>query len=228
MTHTGPFLAIFDHDGVLVDSLEFHQQAWLELGRRAKLPITPEFIHETFGMTNPMILRKLLGSSPSNSEIAAYGDLKEVCYRDVARGRITLMPGAQSLLDGLSGVGALLAIGSSGPRANLELTVASCGLNGRFSTIVSLEDITRGKPDPEVFLIAAQRTGTEPARAVVFEDAPVGIQAAKAAGMLAVGLTSTHPAQTLAAAGADLVIDGLEPFDVAGLVQRLVGRGIGG
>ncbi|HEV3122738.1 MAG TPA: HAD family phosphatase [Isosphaeraceae bacterium] len=217
----GQVLAIFDHDGVLVDSLDFHQQAWLELGRREGLSITPEFIHETFGMTNPMILRKLLGDAPTDSQIAGYGDLKEVCYRDVARGRITLMPGVRALLDALSTAGVLLAIGSSGPRANLELTVEACGLTGRFATIVSLEDITRGKPDPEVFLIAARRTGVIPARSAVFEDAPVGIQAAKAAGMLAVGVTTTHPRETLAAAGADQVVEHLDRFDWESLVRTL-------
>jgi HAD superfamily hydrolase (TIGR01509 family) len=217
----GRFLAIFDHDGVLVDSLDFHQQAWLELGRRAGLTITPEFIHETFGMTNPMILRTLLGSSPTDAQLADYGNLKEVCYRDVARGRISLMTGVHGLLDVLTAAGVLLAIGSSGPRANLDLTVSSCGLVGRFATIVSLEDITRGKPDPEVFLIAARRTGVAPARSVVFEDAPVGIQAAKAAGMLAVGVTTTHPPAALAAAGADQVVNTLDGFDWPPLLRRL-------
>jgi HAD superfamily hydrolase (TIGR01509 family) len=217
----GQVLAIFDHDGVLVDSLAFHQQAWLEMGRRAGLTITPEFIHETFGMTNPMILRTLLGHAPTDSQIAGYADLKEVCYRDLARGRITLMAGVPALLDALAAAGVLLAIGSSGPRANLELTVQECGLTGRFATIVSLEDITRGKPDPEVFLIAARRTGVHPARSVVFEDAPVGIQAAKAAGMRAVGVTTTHPVETLASAGADQVVENLDGFDWHSLVRRL-------
>src|SRR5205823_954972 len=109
-----PCLAIFDHDGVLVDSLEFHQRAWGELGRRTGLPLTAEFIHATFGMTNPSIFRKLLGDSIEDSEIVRFGDLKEVCYRDEARGKIVLMPGVAELLDALSASGVLLAIGSSG------------------------------------------------------------------------------------------------------------------
>ena len=77
------------------------------------------------------------------------------------------------------------------------LTVRSCGLDGRFAAIVGVEDIERGKPDPQVFLIGAERTGVPPAQAVVFEDAPVGIQAAKAAGMYAVGVGTTHPLEAL-------------------------------
>src|SRR5262245_44339802 len=165
-------------------------------------------------MTNPSILRRLRGEAITEAEILRYSDLKEECYRDVSRGRIHLMDGVREVLDALSARGVRLAIGSSGPRANLELTVAECGLEGRFASIASLEDITRGKPDPQIFLVAASRSGVEPAFSVVFEDAPVGIQAAKAAGMYAVGLTTTHPAAALEAAGADEVVADLIGYDV--------------
>jgi HAD superfamily hydrolase (TIGR01509 family) len=215
------YLAIFDHDGVLVDSLEPHSQAWFELGRRTGLNFTPELIHETFGWTNPSIFRRLLGDTISDQEIKRYSDLKEVCYRDIARGKIELMEGVRAVLDALTARGVKLAIGSSSVLPNLELTVSECGLAGRFAAIASLEDITRGKPDPQVFLIAAAKAGAEPKRSVVFEDAPVGIQAAKAAGMYAVGVTTTHPATALAAAGADEVVENLVGYDVPRLLERL-------
>jgi HAD superfamily hydrolase (TIGR01509 family) len=216
-----PCLAIFDHDGVLVDTLAFHQDAWVELGRRTGLALTPEFIRETFGMTNPSIFRKLLGESLDPAEMRRHSDLKEVCYRDLARGKIALMEGVAELLDGLSAAGVLLAIGSSGVRPNLDLTVESCGLSGRFAAIASLEDIDRGKPDPQVFLVAAAKAGVPATRAVVFEDAPVGIRAAKAAGMHAVGVTTTVPAAALWDAGADEVVMHLGGYDVAALLRRL-------
>jgi len=214
-------LAIFDHDGVLVDSLAFHQHAWLILGERTGLAITPEFIRQTFGMTNPSIFRLLLGDALVQADVQRYSDLKELCYREVARQSLSLMNGVRELLDGLTSAGVLLAIGSSGVRPNLDLTVETCGLTGRFAAIASLEDIEHGKPDPQVFLVAAKKAGVEPARAVVFEDAPVGIQAAKAAGMRAVGVTSTVPAQALWDAGADEVVDGLDRYDVNALINRL-------
>jgi beta-phosphoglucomutase len=216
-----PLLAIFDHDGVLVDSLELHQDAWLELGRRTGLSLTPEFIHETFGMTNPSIFRKLLGEDVSGEDMALYGAIKETCYRDAARGRIALMNGVRELLDGLTGSGVRLAIGSSGVLPNLELTIAECGLEGRFAAIASLEDIRHGKPDPEVFLVAARKSGVDPSRAVVFEDAPVGIQAAKAAGMRAVGVGTTHPLQALRDAGADEVVADLVDYPISRLLRDL-------
>jgi HAD superfamily hydrolase (TIGR01509 family) len=220
-----PGLAIFDHDGVLVDSLEFHQHAWLEMGRREGLAITPEFIHETFGMTNPSIFRLLFGEGADPKQLQRYSESKEACYRDLARGHITLMDGVRTLLDTLTSHNLRLAIGSSGVRANLDLTVESCGLVGRFAAIASLEDITHGKPNPEVFLIAASRAGVAPSRAVVFEDAPVGVQAAKAAGMLAVGVGTTHGLDTLVEAGADEVVPSLVGFPVEALLGRLMNRG---
>lgn len=216
-----PLLAIFDHDGVLVDSLEFHQQAWVILGQKTGLPITPEFVRETFGMTNPTIFQLLLGDSLPPEEAMRYSDLKEVCYRQAAREKIALINGVRELLDGLTAAGFRLAIGSSGVRPNLDLTVEVCGLTGRFAAIASLEDIERGKPDPQVFLVAARKAGVHPRHAVVFEDAPVGIQAAKAAGMRAVGLTTTHPAQSLWDAGADEVVEHFFDYDVDTLANRL-------
>ncbi len=217
-------LAIFDHDGVLVDSLAPHQQAWLELGRKAGLPITAEFIHETFGMTNPMILQRLLGDAYDPVEAARLGLWKEECYRDAARGAIELMPGVRDLLDALSQAGVALAIGSSGPRLNLELTVECCGLTGRFASIAALEDITHGKPNPEVFLLAASKAGQSPTRAVVFEDATVGVQAAKLAGMYAVGVGTTHPLDSLRDAGADEAVQNLVNYPLELLLDRLRNR----
>ena len=216
-----PLLAIFDHDGVLVDSLEHHQSAWVELGRRTGLPITDAFIKETFGMTNPSIFERLLGPGTDPVTLADYSDQKETCYRDSARGKIVLLPGIQTLLDGLTTRGVRLAIGSSGVLPNLQLTVDSCGLAGRFAAIASLEDIKKGKPDPEVFLVAAKKAGVDPRRSVVFEDATFGIVAAKAAGMRAVGVTTTNPAGPLWKAGADEVVETFEGYDVAALVDRL-------
>jgi beta-phosphoglucomutase len=220
-TESRPILAILDHDGVLVDSLPYHQQAWVELGRREGLDITDEFIHKTFGMTNPSIFELLLGNRVDAATLARYSDLKEECYRDLARGRIQLLSGAREMLDRLTSAGFLLAVGTSGVRPNIELTIAQCGLDGRFASIASLEDISRGKPDPEVFLVAAMKAGVEPRRSVVFEDAPFGIEAAKAADMLAVGITTTHHAGTLENAGADLVVDSFDQIDAADLLRQI-------
>jgi HAD superfamily hydrolase (TIGR01509 family) len=162
-----------------------------------------------------------VGDAITPAQIADYTDLKEACYRDLARGKITLMAGVRDLIDRLAAAGYTLAIGTSGVRANSRLTIDETGLAGRFAAISSFEDFTHGKPDPEVFLVAARKTGIDPKHAVVFEDAVFGIQAAKAAGMYAVGVTTTSPANELYDAGADLVVETLEGFDVEALTRAL-------
>jgi HAD superfamily hydrolase (TIGR01509 family) len=217
-----PCLVIFDHDGVLVDTFELHLESWLELGRRTGLPFTRSFLHETFGMTNPSIFRRLLGDAvPSQAEVAHFGEIKEECYRDAARHHLRLMPGVQSLLDELTSQRVRMAIGSSAPRANLELTIEVCGLAGRFDALACLEDISHGKPDPEVFLVAARKAGVEPVRSLVFEDAVVGVQAAKAAGMLAVGVGTSRGLSELETAGVDLAVPNLLDFPTQVWVDRL-------
>lgn len=217
-------LAIFDHDGVLVDSLDFHTQAWIELGQRENLPIDGEFVRQTFGLTNFTIFERLFGRDLPREEAQALGDRKEACYREIARGSIDLMAGVRELLDSLTEREVGLAIGSSGPRPNLFLTVESCGLDGRFRSIVGLEDIRRGKPDPEVFLKAAAAAGVEPNRCVVFEDAVFGVEAAKAAGMYAVAVGTTNPLEVLLAAGADEAVPTLENYPVNRLIDTLRSR----
>ena len=217
-------LAIFDHDGVLVDSLPLHTKAWVEFGVREKLPIDDEFVRNTFGLTNYTIFERLMGESFTREQAKRLGDAKEACYRDMAKGQIELMAGVAELLENLINHEFALAIGSSGPRDNLHLTVESCGLQNHFRTIVGLEDVSKGKPDPEVFLKAAYQAGVEPAQCVVFEDAVYGIQAAKAAGMHAIGVGSTNPLDVLLQAGADDVAETLECYPVAKLADVLRGR----
>ena len=228
MSKAPDLLAIFDHDGVLVDTLALHQRAWMELGRREGLPLTEAFVRETFGMTNPEIFRLLVGDRIAEAEVARLGDLKEECYRDAACGHIALMDGVEALIEALRDRGVTLAIGTSGPRANMVVTVEECGLEGCFAAIAALEDVRRGKPDPEVFLAAARMAGVDPRSSVVFEDAPVGVRAAKAAGMFAVGVTSSRPAEALREAGADEVREDLIGYPVDALIARLRDRSGGG
>jgi HAD superfamily hydrolase (TIGR01509 family) len=217
-------LAIFDHDGVLVDSLELHSKAWVEFGVRQNLPIDNDFVRDTFGLTNFTIFERLYGRELPRDEAIALGELKESCYRDMARGTIELMAGVHDLINCLASHSFQLAIGSSATLPNLHLTVEECGLAGRFKSIVGLEDVRQGKPDPEVFLKAAERAGVAPRNCVVFEDAVFGIQAAKAAGMHAVGVGTTNPLAVLTQAGADEVVQTLEDYPVARLAEILRNR----
>jgi HAD superfamily hydrolase (TIGR01509 family) len=139
--------------------------------------------------------------------MAVLAERKEQLFRDAARGNLVTLPGVRELLAFLDEQVIAKAIVTSAPRANLEMIVETLGLAGRFQALVAEEDAEKGKPDPEGFLVAAARVGIEPARCIVIEDAPAGLQAAKAGGMRAIGVTTTHPAADLG--DADLVVDSL-------------------
>jgi beta-phosphoglucomutase len=204
--------AIFDMDGVLVDTYRAHYESWAELTRSEGLRFTEEDFARTFGCTSREILSELgrqQGRDVSVEEVAAMDARKEAAFRRIISANVPVMPGALELLAGLHAAGFRLALGSSAPPENVELVVARLALGRWLDATVTGRDVTRGKPDPQVFLLAAQRLGVPPARCVVIEDAPVGIAAARAAGMAAVGLASTGRTRASLAA-ADLVIDRLD------------------
>jgi beta-phosphoglucomutase len=212
-------------DGTLVDTAELHFRAWLakagELGR----PFARADFASTFGKRNPEIIHELFGAHFSEADIAAIGERKEILYRDAARQQgVVLLPGVRALLEGLHAAGFKQAIGSSAPRRNLELILELTGVEHFFQALVSMEDTQRGKPDPQVFLVAAGKLGVAPVRCVVFEDAPAGVQAAKAGGMkcVAVNFVGHHGEDTLRRAGADLVVRNLEQVSVP-VVRQILG-----
>jgi beta-phosphoglucomutase len=202
------FAAIWDVDGTLVDTAELHFAAWVRLCHELGRPFTRADFAATFGKRNPEILQYLFGPVFTDQQIAELGDRKEDYYKAEARHGVKLLPGARELLTALSEHGVPQAIGSSAPRGNVDLILSLTEIADFFQAIVSMEDTTRGKPDPQVFQVAAERLGTPPGRCVVFEDAVAGVQAAKAGGMkcVAVSFVGHHPPDRLRDAGADLVV----------------------
>jgi beta-phosphoglucomutase len=211
-------------DGTLVDTAELHFQAWEAVCREKDRPFSRADFAATFGRRNPEIITHLFGDRFAQAEVDALGDRKEVLYREAAGRGVTLLPGVAALLEALARNGFRQAIGSSAPRANLELILRLTGIERYLDAVVSCEDTTRGKPDPQVFLVAAQKLGVEPARCVVFEDAVAGVQAAKAGGMrcVAVSFVGHHSDEKLRQAGADLVVRSLEQVQAEDVV-RLIG-----
>lgn len=213
--------ALFDLDGVIVDSSQFHYESWMKLGEEVGFVMTPEFFRKTFGQRNDFIIKQLVPNA-TDDQIAAWGARKEELYREVARGRLVPLPGAMELIRGLKELGFKLAIASSTPRINIAFAIEQLSMGDLFDDFVGAEDVKRGKPDPEVFLTAAQKVGVPPEKCVVFEDAVAGVIAAKRGGMKCIAVTTTNPREALEEAGADLVVDSLTevtPHKVASLLE---------
>jgi HAD superfamily hydrolase (TIGR01509 family) len=223
MTNSNPGAVIWDVDGTLVDTAELHFAAWAELTGSLGRAFSRADFAATFGRQNPDILRYLFGTRFDDREMADLGHRKEEFYRAAARKGVELLPGVRPLLEGLQAAGFRQAIGSSAPRANLELIMELTRTAGFFAAVVSMEDTQRGKPDPQVFQVAAAKLSMAPERCLVVEDAVAGVQAAKAGGMkcVAVRFVGHHPEAALRGAGADLVVDSLERVSVQTVRQLL-------
>lgn len=196
------FAVIFDMDGVLVDSYQAHWESWHFMADELGRGLTEEQFVRTFGRTSREIIAEHWGAnSLTDEEIAEFDRRKEGLYRELVANSFPAMDGARELILALHEAGFGLAIGSSGPPANVALAVERLGAQKLFHTLVTGKDVKRGKPDPEVFLTAASRLGVPPARCAVVEDAPVGIAAANAAGMTSIALLSTgHTEESVSAA----------------------------
>jgi beta-phosphoglucomutase family hydrolase len=210
---------IFDFDGVVIDSHDTHERSWFALADELGQPFTRETFDATFGQRNESIL-PLLGwaEEGDKARIRQLGDRKESLYREILRKEgIEPLPGVGALLEDLRAQGIPCAIGTSTPRANVDCVLGITGLAGLFRAVAAAEDVSRGKPDPEVFLKAAEKLGVQPSACVVIEDAQVGIRAAKAAGMKALAVTTTHPAEALAPEMPDRIEASLVPVDAVSL-----------
>lgn len=208
---------LWDMDGVIVMSGEYHYEAYRELFNEMKVPFSREqYFDELFGVRNWTIIQTVAGEMPRD-EVERLAERKEQKFRRIARGKIEALPGAKEMIDRASEAGLKQAIVSSTPRANIDLVLEELGLTEAFGAIVAEEDAEKGKPDPEGFLVAAERLGVEPAGCVVIEDAPAGIEAGNAGGMRTIGVATTRVPARLSAA--DLVVGSLEDERVWGFVE---------
>jgi len=206
-----PFGVIFDMDGVLIDSADAHWESWRRLADENGLSVNREHFTSTFGRSSSDIIPLLFGEL-SLTKTRALSERKEAIYRDLLGDAPPIVAGAVELVHSLHAAGIALALGSSGPRANIDLVLGAMRVAEDMSVIISADDVTRGKPDPQVFQLSAQRLGLAPNRCIVIEDAPVGVQAAKAAGALAVAVLIYHPRRSFAQA--DFTVDRLTDLSV--------------
>lgn len=206
---SSPRAVLWDMDGTLVDSEKLHWTAWRKTMANEGIAITHEQFLSSFGRRNDSIIDLWLGASSTPERIERIGNAKEELYRRlVRRDGISALPGAASWLQWLHKHGWRQAVASAAPRANIETILEALSVTHFFQGIVSAEDVQKGKPDPEVYLLAAERVGTSPDRCIVVEDAVAGVEGARRAGMRNIGVR--HKGNQLTA---DVVVQSLDLLD---------------
>jgi beta-phosphoglucomutase len=196
---------LWDLDGTLVDSAELHWLSWRDTLAAEGHHLTHQQFLETFGQKNDRILPGWLGADTPADRIRRVGDAKEAKYRRLVEVHgLTPLPGAAAWIRRLHAAGWKQAIASSAPKANVVVMLRVLGVDSALDAIVAAEDVTLGKPDPQVFLAAAAAVAAPPERCVVVEDAAAGVEAARRAGMKVIGV---NRGMSLAA---DVVVGSLE------------------
>lgn len=195
--------ALFDMDGVLVNNSRFHREAWRRLSREEGFALTdPEFWRQAIGRPVEEAVPRILGRPVPPAEAARLARRKTALYHELADGHAAPVPGVVEFVRALATTGVPRALATSAVADSAARILEALGLAAVFPVRVTAGQVRRGKPDPEVYLTAAARLGVPPAACVVFEDAVVGVEAARRAGMAVVGLTTAHADGELRDAGA--------------------------
>ena len=204
--------ALFDWDGVIIDSSAQHEESWELLADEAGKNLPDDHFVRGFGMKNQVIIPDILGWTDDPDEVERYSLRKEALYRDIVRrDGIRPLPGVRELLQRLADHGVPCSVASSTHRENIETIFDATDLRPFFRAVVTAEDVRHGKPDPEVFLTGATKIDREANHCVVFEDAHVGIEAGLAAGCKVIAVATTNPIEDLGEA--HLAVQTLEDVD---------------
>lgn len=192
---------IFDMDGTLVDNMRYHTEAWRTLIEENGFEFNErKFLVETAGQTNREIIPGVFGAM-SNERLSELALRKEELYREAYLPHRTPVKGLVEFLDAARDLGIKMAVSTAASPANMAFILDGLDLRKYFGAITTAADVKRGKPDPEIFLLSAARLGVEPENSIVFEDAFFGFEAARRAGMKAVGLATVNSAEEIMQTG---------------------------
>jgi beta-phosphoglucomutase len=189
---------IFDMDGTMINNMPYHKKAWQVFLQKHGISLTEEaFHHKISGKKNDQIFELVFGRRLHKDEELQYTEEKEALYRELFKPDIAEIAGLTELINQLHAKGVKTAIATTAPAKNRQFALKELGLEGKFEVILGDEHVRHGKPDPEIYLLTAQKLGVKPHDCLVFEDSPPGIASGKAAGMTVVGILSSHKADEL-------------------------------
>jgi beta-phosphoglucomutase len=203
---------LWDMDGVIADTMQYHYGAWRDILKGMGKTLTLDEFRPLFGQRHDNIIRYALGNNISDAEIEALSDKKQALYRQRVAQHIEPLPGAIELIKALSENHIKEALASSATPENVDIVVQGLGIEKYFRAYVNGTEVAEGKPSPLIFQLAAKKLNVPPAGCIVIEDAIAGVTAAKAGGMKCIAVTNSHPREKLTAA--DLVVDSLEEVNI--------------
>ncbi len=212
---------LWDLDGVIADTGDYHYRAWGDIFKEKGATFTREDFMRHFGQRHDTIIKFALGDDIPPEEFEAITERKQREYRRIVAGNIKPLPGAIELIKSLNAHHIKTAIASSAPLENIEIIIRGLGIEECFQAVACGTEVSEGKPSPQIFLLAAKKLGVEPGNCVVIEDAIAGVAAAKEAGMKCIAVTNSHPISSLKKA--DLIVASLERVTVyilSGLFTR--------
>ena len=209
-----PYLeaVLWDMDGVIADTIQYHYGAWRDILKTMGITLTLEEFRPLFGQRHDNIIRYALGSKLTHEQIEALSDKKQALYRRRVAKDIRALPGAIELIKALNKNKIKISLASSATKENVDVIIQGLGIEKYFQAFVNGTEVAEGKPSPLIFQLAAKKLGVPPADCVVLEDAIAGVAAAKAGGMKCVAVTNSLPREKLKAA--DLIVDSLEEVNI--------------
>ena len=217
--------AVFDFDGVIVDSHPAHMRAWKRFLNSVGKIVSEEQLHFVLdGRKREDILRHFMGELDAD-QIVEYGLRKEQCFRDEVT-HVRTAEGLLGFLEDLQSEQLSLAIASSGSKSRIHFLLDRFGLKKYFREVITGDEVEQGKPHPAVFLKAAHQLGLDPSELMAFEDAVSGVKAAKSAGMKCVGIAQLDHVSILLAAGANHVVPDFRSLSCSKL-RELLSKGAG-
>jgi HAD superfamily hydrolase (TIGR01509 family) len=210
---------LWDMDGVIADSKSFHFAAWQETFAKRGTKFTKEDFTRLFGTRNDFIIGSIMGKEFPEGDVKIMVQEKEETFRRKATGSIKPFPGVVRLLNALKKGNFKQGLASSAPKENIDLVLRELNLEGIFDCIVFGQEVSESKPSPQIYLLDAKKLGVTPNDCLVIEDSPLGVKAAKTAGMKCLAIANTHPRQDLEEA--DKVVDSLANVDLITLLTRV-------
>lgn len=205
---------IFDMDGVLIDNRDIHVEAFILYSKKYGFDCDEQTLVPHFGKGNEEIIPALYPSDFIEEKgIDAIAAEKEEIYRDIIAEKIVPAPGLVDFLEDLKKNDIICSVGSSGPKANVDFVLDKCGIRGYFAGAVNGDMVAHAKPDPAVFLLAAEVLRLDPSECVVIEDSFAGIEAAHRAGAKVIAMATTYGMDELFRVETNMLISGFPELD---------------